>query len=401
MKILYFDCPTGISGDMFLSSLIDMGVGFDAITAELEKLPVDRIDIEIGKEVRHSVTGTTFRVKTTEAAHHRTFADIKAIIDASSLSAGVKALSTEIFSLIAQAEGKVHGISADEVHFHEVGAMDSIIDIIGAAMAIESLGPVKVFCSPVPLGSGTARTMHGVIPIPAPATVEILKGVPIASSTIPFELTTPTGAAIIKTLAEGFGPMPAMTIERTGYGAGKKDFKETANLLRVFMGTSADASKDASEGADEEADEEAGLTVLETNIDDMSPQIAGYLIERLLDAGALEAYFTPVQMKKSRPGLLLTVLCEAEKSGPLTDLIFAESTTIGVRSYPVSRRCLERRTEEVTTPYGRIRVKVSVNKGVVVTSQPEYEDCRKAALESGVPLKRVIDSAKAGIGEKG
>src|SRR3990170_1100475 len=201
MKILYFDCPTGISGDMFLASLINLGVDFAPIQRELEKLPVDKINIEIGTEVRHSIAGTTFRVKTTEAAHHRTFADIKAIIEGSALSGPVKAMSTEIFSLIARAEGKVHGIKADEVHFHEVGAMDSIIDIIGAAMAVESLKPVTIFCSHVPLGSGTADTMHGRIPIPAPATMEILKGVPVASSAIPFELTTPTGAAIIKTLA--------------------------------------------------------------------------------------------------------------------------------------------------------------------------------------------------------
>jgi len=391
MKILYFDCPTGISGDMFLASLIDLGVDFDAIRQELVKLPVDRIDIEIGTEVRHSIAGTTFRVKTTEAAHHRTFADIKAIIDNSSLSAPVKAMSTGIFSRIAEAEGMVHGIKADEVHFHEVGAMDSIIDIVGAALAVESLQPVTVFCSPIPLGSGTAKTMHGIIPIPAPATVEILKGTPIASSSIPFELTTPTGAAIIKTLAQGFGPMPSMTIERTGYGAGKKDFRESANLLRVFMG---EGAGNAGAGRD-------NLVVLETNIDDMSPQIAGYLIERLLASGALEAYFTPVQMKKSRPGLLLTALCASEKSEALTDLIFAESTSIGVRSYPVSRRCLERSMEEIATQWGTIRVKVSVNRGVAVSVQPEYEDCRKAALAHGVPLKRVMEAAKAGIRGKG
>ena len=401
MKILYFDCPTGISGDMFLASLINLGVDFAPIQRELENLPVDKITIEIGTEIRHSIAGTTFRVKTTEAKHHRTFGDIKAIIEGSALSAGVKALSTEIFSLIADAEGKVHGIKAEEVHFHEVGAMDSIIDIIGAALAVESLQPVTVFCSPVPLGSGTADTMHGRIPIPAPATVEILKGVPVASSAIPFELTTPTGAAIIKTLARGFGPMPSMTIERTGYGAGKKDFRESANLLRVIMGSSPDSSTGASDEGGARAEQETGLVVLETNIDDMSPQIAGYLIERLLASGALEAYFTPVQMKKSRPGLLLTALCASKKIEALTDLIFAESTSIGVRSYPVSRRCLERSTEEVATQWGTIRVKVSMNRGVAVNAQPEYEDCRKAALENSVPLKRVMDAAKAEIGKKG
>ncbi|MDP2688902.1 MAG: nickel pincer cofactor biosynthesis protein LarC [Deltaproteobacteria bacterium] len=404
MKILYFDCPTGVSGDMFLASLIDMGVDFKSILRELKKLSVDRIDVSLGRETRHSITGTTFRVKITEAHHHRTFRDIKALIAKSRLSSGVKALSTEIFRTIAVAEGKVHGISPEKVHFHEVGAMDSIIDIVGAAVAVESLKPGRVVCSPIPLGSGWADTMHGRIPVPAPATVEILKGVPLAQSGIPFELTTPTGAAIMKTIATAFGGMPAMTVEKTGYGAGKKDFRESANLLRVMMGRSYEKSsgeKSSGEKAPGPRDGEQELTVLETNIDDMSPQIAGYLLERLLDAGALDAFLTPVQMKKSRPGILLTVLCEAEKSEPLLDLIFAESTTIGVRTYPVQRRCLERKTEKVKTPYGAVRIKVSMKDGRAVNIQPEYEDCKEAALRKKAPLKMVMDAARAAFENKG
>lgn len=371
----------GVSGDMFLAALIDLGVDSKMILKELRKLPVDKIDVEIKKAMRHSIAGTTFRVKLTESHHHRTFRDIKKIIGESSLSARVKGLSTRIFKIIAEAEGKIHGIAADDVHFHEIGAMDSIIDIVGAAIAVESLNVGEVVSSPIALGTGWAKTMHGTIPIPAPATLEILKGVPTAASTAPFELTTPTGAAIVKSLASSFGPMPAMTIEAAGYGAGKKDFKETANLLRAVLG--------ATDGADAER-----IFVLETNIDDMSPQVAGYLLERLIAAGALDAFYTPVHMKKSRPGVLLTVLSPVEKKNSLTELIFEESTTIGVRSYPVERRCLERKMVKVRTPYGAISVKVASSGGRIVTVQPEYDDCRSAAQKKGVPLKQVMDAAR-------
>ncbi len=384
MKILYFDCTTGVSGDMFLASLIDMGMDFKSILKELKKLPAGRINVSLGREVRHSITGTTFRVKIAKEHHHRTFRDIKSLISKSALSPEVKKLSTEIFRKIAEAEGKVHGISPAKVHFHEVGAMDSIIDIVGAAIAVTSLKPDRVVCSPIPLGSGTADTMHGRIPIPAPATVEILKGVPLASSGIPFELTTPTGAAIMKTIAAGFGAMPAMTIEKTGYGAGKKDFREAANMLRVFMGTATGGAEKAHEA-----------TVIETNIDDMTPQIAGYLLERLMEEGALDAFYTPAQMKKSRPGLVLTVLCAPDDAGKLTELIFRESTSIGVRTHTVKRACLERKDVKVRTRYGTVRVKVSMMGGRVVNAQPEYEDCREAARKKKAALKAVIDAAKA------
>lgn len=386
MRILYLDCPTGISGDMFLASLIDLGVDYKKILKELKKLSVDKIDVEIRKEVRHSISGTSFRVKIHEAHHHRTFKDIKAIINKSPLKPSVKALSERIFRIIAEAEGKIHGIPADKVHFHEVGAMDSIIDIVGAAVAIDLLKVDKVTASPVPLGSGRAKTMHGTIPIPAPATVEILRGVPVAESNIPFELTTPTGAAIIKAIASSFGPMPAMTIEAAGYGAGKKDFMESANLLRSMVGS-----------VDEDAAAESGerLLALETNIDDMNPQIAGYLLEKLLSAGALDAFYTPVHMKKSRPGILLTVLTDEGKKQDLLDMIFDESTSIGVRAYPVERFCLKRKIVKVKTEYGMIRVKVSVRKGKTVNAQPEYEDLKAAAEKKKIPLKRVLDAARA------
>ncbi|CAG1064863.1 Pyridinium-3,5-bisthiocarboxylic acid mononucleotide nickel insertion protein [uncultured bacterium] len=383
MKTLYLDCPMGISGDMFLAALIDLGVDPKMILRELKKLPVDKIDVEIKKAARHSITGTTFKVKLAEAHHHRTFRDIKKIIGESNLAPKVKSLSTAIFKVIAEAEGKIHGIKADEVHFHEIGAMDSIIDIVGAAVAVDSLKVKKVVSSPIALGTGWARTMHGTIPIPAPATLEILKGVPTAASTAPFELTTPTGAAIVKTLASSFGPMPPMTIESAGYGAGKKDFKESANLLRAVIGSSSEGA----EGAER-------LILLETNIDDMSPQVAGYLMERLLSEGALDAFYTPVQMKKGRPGVLLTVLTGSENKDSLLEVIFAESTTIGVRETAVLRHCLERKEAKVKTPYGVVRVKLALRAGRAVNVQPEYEDCRTAAQKKGVALKLVMDAAR-------
>lgn len=384
MKLLHLDCPMGISGDMFLAALIDLGVDPKTILRELKKLPVDRIDVEIKKAVRHSITATTFKVRLTESHHHRTFRDIKKIIDESSLIPKVKSLSIAIFTVIAEAEGKIHGIKPSEVHFHEIGAMDSIIDIVGAAIAIASLKIDRVTSSAIALGTGWARTMHGTIPIPAPATLEILKGVPTAASTAPFELTTPTGAAIVRTLASSFGPMPAMTIERAGYGAGKKDFKESANLLRAVVGTLS--------GAPDESLEK--LTVLETNIDDMSPQVAGYLLEKLLAAGAVDAFYTPAQMKKGRPGVLLTVLAGSENKKELLDIIFAESTTIGVRAHEVERHCLERKSKKVKTAYGQINVKVALREGRMVNIQPEFEDCRAIADKKGVPLKEVMDAAR-------
>lgn len=389
MKILYIDCPTGISGDMFLGAMIDLGVDHKMLFRELKKLPLgkaDKIDVKIGKEVRHSVTGTSFRVRLKESHRHRTFKEIKGIIEKSRLSPAVKKLSSSIFKNIAGAEAKIHGINPDHVHFHEVGAMDSIIDIVGAAVAVTSLQIERTISSPVPLGSGMVKTMHGTLPVPAPATLEILKGVPVRKSDIPFELTTPTGAAIVKTLAVEYGSIPSMILEKTGYGAGKKDFKESANLLRLVVGR-----------VEETKGSGGRLFILETNIDDMSPQIAGYLMERLFENGALDVFFTPVLMKKSRPGTLLSVLTGEEGKDALMQIIFDESTSIGVRAYPVERYCLERKIIKVRTAFGVVRVKASLRDKRVINSQPEYEDCRSIAEKQGIPLKKVFDAAKAAI----
>jgi uncharacterized protein (TIGR00299 family) protein len=392
VKILYFDCPMGISGDMFLGALIDLGVDIKEIVAGLATLPLDmnnpdnRFDVSATRVRRHSITGTTFRVKFAHSHHHRTYRDIKGLIKASGLKKGAKDLSLAIFRTIAEAEARIHGIKADEVHFHEIGAMDSIVDIIGAAIALDSLGIDRFIASPIALGSGWAKTMHGTIPIPAPATLEILKGVPTLSGSAPFELTTPTGAAIVKTVADSFGPMPPMVIEKTGYGAGKKDFKDAANLLRLIIGS----------GADNEPRNERqaqSLVVLETNIDDQTPQLSGYMMDVLLEAGALDVYITPIQMKKNRPGILLTVLASQQDGDALVDIIFKESFAIGVRSYPVERRCLDRRIEKVRTRWGVVRVKIASLNGVILNRQPEYEDCKSLAEKKGVPLKKVMEAA--------
>ncbi|MFQ5441737.1 MAG: nickel pincer cofactor biosynthesis protein LarC [Thermodesulfobacteriota bacterium] len=385
MNILYIDCPMGISGDMFLGALIDLGVDLKKIIREIKKLPIDKkeIDVTSNKELRHSISAATFRVRIKETHHHRTFRDIKRLIKESGLRTGVKTLSLDIFKTIAEAEATVHAVKPESVHFHEVGAMDSIIDIVGAAVAADCLGVDKFISSPIPLGVGWTKTMHGTLPIPAPATLEILKGAPVAKSNVPFELTTPTGAAIVKTLAGQFGPIPSMTIEAAGYGAGKKDFKGAANILRVIKGST------------EESVAPSGVSVLETNLDDMNPQIAGFLMERLFEAGALDTYFTPVQMKKSRPGVLLTVLTPEEKKEDILKILFRESTTIGVRSHVEKRYCLERKTSKVKTPYGVAGVKVSFHEGRAVNVQPEYEDCKRLAAKSGAPLKKIIDAARA------
>ena len=390
MKILYFDCPAGISGDMSLAALIDLGVDIKKIKKELKKLDVAEYTIKTSLERRHAIEGVRFKVRTTEVKHHRTFKDIKELIEKSKLSKKVRELGVKIFKALAVAEGKVHGISPDKVHFHEVGAVDSIVDIVGVAIAITELKIDAVYASAIPLGSGLVKTAHGTMPIPAPATIELMKGIPTKPSPITMELTTPTGAVIIKTLVKEFGPMPAMVIEKIGYGVGGKDFLEVANVLRVVLG---ETTSSISSGSTSPSD----AVVLETNIDDMNPQIGGYLIERLLREGALDAYLTPVQMKKSRMGMLLTVLTEESKKEALLEVIFTESTSIGVRSYNVERDCLKRELKTVKTLYGKVSVKLSYLNGSLVNFAPEYEDCKLLAEKKKVPLKEVIDSAKEAL----
>ena len=380
MKIAYFDCCAGISGDMVLGALIDSGLDVSILRRELAKLPLGDYSISASKDERHHITGTNIKVRFKESGHHRTFKEIKNIINKSRLTTKVKVLSTSIFENLAKAEAKVHGCRVDDVHFHEVGAIDSIVDIVGTAIGIEKLGIGQVYASPLPLGSGWVKTSHGRMPVPAPATLELLKGVPVASSPATSELTTPTGAAIIKTLSLSFGNMPHMEIEGTGYGIGDRSFKEIPNILRLIIGKRTGNTE--------------RLIIVETNMDDMNPQIYEYLMSRLFKNGALDVFLMPIQMKKGRPAILLKVLCPENKKGNIIDTIFEETTTIGVRTYEVERHCLERRIENVSTPYGKVRVKVAERNGKVLNIQPEYEDCKEIAEKKKLPLKEVMDSAK-------
>lgn len=381
MRILYFDCPTGISGDMCLASLIDLGVSVEKLKKELKKLNLSGYEIKVTRENRGAVNGVRFKVRSSETHPHRTFKDIKKLIERSGLKKDVKEMSVRIFTNLARAEGKVHGINPLKVMFHEVGAIDSIVDIVGASIALNELDIDEVRASAIPTGSGFVDTMHGRLPVPAPATIEVLKGVPIVPSLIEMELTTPTGAVILKTVSKGFGKMPAMTVKNIGYGLGGKDFRETPNALRAVIGE-ADVLKDSS------------VIVIETNIDDMTPQTIGYLLERLIKQGALDAFITPVQMKKGRPGFLLTVLAGEKEKDKLTEIIFRESTSIGVRHYRAARTCLERKIARVKTPLGPVRVKVSTLGNEIVNVRPEYEDCKKIAEKKKLPLREVMDEVK-------
>lgn len=379
MKIAYFDCCAGISGDMVIGALIDSGLDVKTLQRELNKLPVKGFSISASREARHHIAGTRFKVKFKESRHHRTFADIKDLINKSTLSAKVKELSATVFLILAKAEAKVHGCKVDDVYFHEVGAVDSIVDIVGTGIGIEQLGIEKIYSSPLPMGSGWVETSHGRMPVPAPATLELFKGVSVVSSPVASEITTPTGAAIIKTLAQGFGDMPRMKIESIGYGIGDKDFKEIPNILRLVIGQGSGGSEK--------------LLMIETNIDDMNPQIYEYLMTRLFKKGALDVFLIPIQMKKGRPAILLKVLCPENKKELIIDAIFEETTTIGIRTYEVDRCCLERSMKEVSTPYGKVKVKVSQRDGKPINIRPEYEDCKKIAAKKNVPLKQVMDAA--------
>jgi uncharacterized protein (TIGR00299 family) protein len=305
------------------------------------------------------------------------------MIDGSALSAAQKDLAHRIFRRLAEAEAKVHNSTIEKVHFHEVGAVDSIADIVGAAIGWDLLGAQRIVCSPVPTGSGFVEIAHGRCAIPAPATAELLKGIPLAESRVLCELTTPTGAAILATLVNSFGPVPAMTIERIGYGSGQKDLEEQANLLRLLVG----------ETADQPSDEQ--LWVVETNLDDISGEVVGHTIAQLWSAGALDVYTTAIQMKKNRPGILLSVLCPAEQVAAVEGILFRETTTLGIRRHAVERRKLRRETHRVTTPWGSVEGKLAHLDGQPSRFSPEFEACRRIAEQYGLPLQTVIDTAQA------
>jgi uncharacterized protein (TIGR00299 family) protein len=386
MRIAYFDCFAGASGDMILGALLDAGVEPEVWQRELNKLNLSGYELKIDRVQKQGIAATAVRVLVSERSRERHLAEIEELIGTSQLPAEVKEESVKVFRRLAVAEARVHGTTPDQIHFHEVGAIDAIIDIVGAVVGLRLLGIEEVYLSALPLGHGFVDCAHGRLPLPAPATVELLQGVPVLSRDVEGELVTPTGAAILTTLARGFGPLPAMTVEGIGYGAGQKDFP-FPNLLRLLVGTTS-ATLDARMET---------LTLLEANIDDLNPEFYGHLMERLFAAGALDVYLTPVQMKKNRPGVVLSVVCPPAQAEALAALIFAETTTIGLRRQEVQRWALARERVEVETPYGTVGVKVARLGGKAMTASPEYEDCRRLALESGVPLKEVYTAAEAAL----
>jgi uncharacterized protein (TIGR00299 family) protein len=382
MTIAYFDCFSGAGGDMLVASLIDGGADAEALKEQLAALPIGGYALSIEPISKQGFAATRFRVELDpeQSQPHRHLADIIRILDASRLADEVKRNAARIFERLAAAEARVHGTAVESVHFHEVGAVDAILDVVGAVTALDMLGVEQVACSPIPVGSGTVTCAHGVMPVPAPATAELLKGVPLAPSQETGELTTPTAAAVLSTLATAFGPPPAMTVGSVGYGAGTREGKTTPNLLRVLIGQANDAG------------DTDRITVLETNLDDASPELVGHCMERLLNEGALDVYAVPIHMKKSRTGVLLTVLCEAPRAGAMERILFAETTTFGIRRVQVDRTKLRRHHEKVVTPFGEIRMKVGVLEGIA-TASPEYEDCKAAARANGVALRDVFAAA--------
>ena len=442
MRIAYLECFSGMSGDMFLGALIDAGVPPRVLEETVAALGVSA-RLEISRVVRSGISATKVDVwvdgekdlpredywgkqsvapalspakSQHEHGHHhlhehsfgheptgtpvphehsRALGEIRAIIGKAAISDTAKKTAIAIFEALGTAEAKIHSTTIEKVHFHEVGAVDAMVDIVCASVGAEALGADEIICSPLNVGGGSVSCAHGTFPVPAPATVELLKDAPVYSTGVQAELVTPTGAAIVKTLAKRFSAFPEMTIEKSGYGAGTREFPGLPNVVRLTIGEAAPklATKTTSEI----------VTVLEANLDDLNPQVFGYVMDRLLEEGALEAFGVPVQMKKSRPGTLLTVLCKPEDASKLTRLIFTETTTLGVRRRDEVRQTLARRWENVRTQWGEVRIKIASMNGTVTNYAPEYEDCRRIATEHHVPLKTVMQEASReylGKGEK-
>ncbi|MBV9926886.1 MAG: nickel pincer cofactor biosynthesis protein LarC [Acidobacteria bacterium] len=393
MKTLYFDCFAGISGDMTLGALVDAGADARVLTERLTLLGVEGYEISFEKVDRSGISATRALVRLTKKEKkHRHLSHIEKIIGDSRLNDSVKGRALKIFRRLGEAEARVHDVPVERIHFHEVGAVDAIVDVVGACICFELLGVERFNASALHVGSGTVEIEHGRFPVPPPAVAELLKGAPVYATDIVGELVTPTGAAILTTVCEEFGPMPRMSIGATGYGAGGREYKNFPNVLRVLIGES-DKAGETPPGVSAQVDEE--LLMVETNVDDVSPQVLGYLLEKALEGGALDCFHTPVQMKKSRPGVLVSILCRPSDAGAMRELLFAETPTLGVRTYAVTRRALEREAVTVETEFGTIAVKVARREGRAVGATPEYEDCRAAARAHNVPLRVVQEAARA------
>lgn len=380
MRLLYFDCFAGVSGDMILGALVDAGVPLGKLQAELARLNLAGFSLLSEKCVKNGFTGTRIIVRTEDQMAHRHLKHIREIIEASSLSDKIKSTSLQVFQILAEAEAKIHNTTPEKIHFHEVGALDAIVDVVGSIIALDLLGIDQVRASAVHVGTGFVDCQHGRIPLPAPACMEILKGVPVYSTGLDAELATPTGVAILKTITASFGPIPPMRLEAIGYGAGTQDLP-IPNHLRVLIGDSGD---------EYELDQ---VDLIETNIDDMPPEQFEFVIDKLMAAGALDVSLTPIIMKKSRPAVCLSVMSIPQDTPRLLKIIFTETSTLGVRLQKVERRKLRRETRTVTTKYGEVRVKLSWLEGRVRDISPEFEDCRKLATEQNVPLREICREA--------
>ena len=430
MKTLYLDLFSGISGDMFIGALIDLGVDPEKLERELKKLRLDDYHLHVARRQKSGIAGVKFDVHLANAHEHhrehephhasrithhdhphhheesRTFEEIKKLIGRSKLSVWVKKRSIAVFQRIAEAEGKIHGLPPARVHFHEVGAVDSIVDIVGAGIALELLGKPRVIASPVVEGVGWVDCAHGRFPVPAPATLAILgaRGIGVTQCDEPHELVTPTGAALLAEFAEGFGPMQNLVAEKTGFGLGTRENKTRPNVLRAVLGRASKARSPkpnvATSGSLNPDWETDVIAVLETNLDDMPPEILGHFVESALAAGALDVFYTPIQMKKNRPGVLLTVLCGEAEADKFSEMILCETSAFGVRRTMAERRKLRRKFVSVKTPYGKITVKLGTFNEKVVQAAPEFESCKQLAVRAKIPLKQVYAAANRAIGAK-
>jgi pyridinium-3,5-bisthiocarboxylic acid mononucleotide nickel chelatase len=377
-KIAYFDCFSGISGDMVLGALLDLGVPLGVLLEELGKIPLSGYSIQTAKEQRGLIAGTRVLIEIGEQPG-RSFMDIQEMIQQSKLDERARGKILNVFEKLARAESHVHHLPVSEVHFHEVGAVDSILDVAGAVIGIEYLDVDKIYASPLPVGRGFVKTHHGILPLPAPATVQLLEGVPIYGISIERELVTPTGAAILASLVEAYGPVPEMTLVSSGYGVGSHPASDPPNLLRMLVGTARSYL------------EYRDLVLLETNIDDMNPEIYSYVMEKLFALGVLDASLASIQMKKNRPGVMLSILIEPALQSSVLDLLFQETTTLGVRIQEVKRAELRRKPDIIQTPYGPCQVKCVTLPDGEQRVIPEYEACRRMALDHGVPIRKVYE----------
>jgi len=384
MKAVYFDCFSGISGDMTLGALVDAGCPLELLRSKLQTLRVPGWEISAEKVWKNGIAATHVRVRTEDTQTHRSLTTIRGILDQSALDAGVKERAIAIFTKLGEVEAAVHDVPLEKIHFHEVGAVDAMVDIVGACIGFAALRIESFSCSPLNVGGGTTKMAHGVLPVPAPATARLLMGKPTYSTGVQKELVTPTGAAIVATVCQTFGPQPAMKVCAIGYGAGTTDLENQPNVLRVMLGDVSTTAVDGHGGT---------IRVLEANLDDMNPQIFGYLLERALAAGALDVFATPIHMKKSRPGTLVSILCKPEDEAKFQAMLFAETTTLGVRSHLVERHALPREYVKVSTRFGEVRVKVAKTGDRVRHASPEFEDCRKLAEDQNVPLQEVMEQA--------